>query len=221
MKIGLYLSAHKTEVFSQKCESNEKTIIRELDLDEAQTELGKLKSDILNNWIPNSDECESVWGKKIITINLLIDGVDAHIQTQKQLRNAKHFYSTEYKYTAFFMESRMIAIAEWYANYNSYRYDTRGITIENMFSHPGVKGAGSILMEYMVNKSEHAGELGIICVDALEDELRIYSNEKLVASHRLCSASSGWQTVPEHHAPLWQQVSQVEHRPLSESPRII
>ncbi|EFE6919334.1 hypothetical protein GEO14_25855 [Escherichia coli] len=49
----------------------------------------------------------------------------------------------------------------------------------------------------------------------LDDELRIYSNEKLVASHRLCSASSGWQTVPEHHAPLWQQVSQVEHRPLS------
>ncbi|EIQ48552.1 hypothetical protein SS323385_0015 [Shigella sonnei 3233-85] len=45
--------------------------------------------------------------------------------------------------------------------------------------------------------------------------MRIYSNEKLVASHRLCSASSGWQTVPEHHAPLWQQVSQVEHRPLS------
>ncbi|MEH6075792.1 hypothetical protein PVV52_24695, partial [Salmonella enterica subsp. enterica serovar Kentucky] len=39
--------------------------------------------------------------------------------------------------------------------------------------------------------------------------------EKLVASHRLCSVSSGWQTVPEHHAPLWQQVSQVEHRPLS------
>ncbi|EFH7218150.1 hypothetical protein GL160_03650 [Escherichia coli] len=33
--------------------------------------------------------------------------------------------------------------------------------------------------------------------------------------NRLCSASSGWQTVPEHHATLWQQVSQVEHRPLS------
>ncbi|EJI1714936.1 IS21 family transposase, partial [Escherichia coli] len=49
---------------------------------------------------------------------------------------------------------------------------------------------------------------------SLDDELRIYSNEKLVASHRLCSASSGWQTVLEHHAPLWQQVSQVEHRPL-------
>ncbi|KDY46803.1 putative orf40 protein [Escherichia coli 2-460-02_S3_C1] len=36
-----------------------------------------------------------------------------------------------------------------------------------------------------------------------------------MASHRLCSASSVWQTVPEHHVPLWQQVSQVEHRPLS------
>ncbi|HED1969396.1 TPA: IS21 family transposase, partial [Enterobacter hormaechei subsp. hoffmannii] len=41
-------------------------------------------------------------------------------------------------------------------------------------------------------------------------ELRIYSNEQQMASHRLCSAASGWQTVPEHHAPLWQQVSQVE-----------
>ncbi|EBX2707509.1 IS21 family transposase, partial [Salmonella enterica] len=46
----------------------------------------------------------------------------------------------------------------------------------------------------------------------LDDELRIYSNEQLMASHRLSSASSGWQTVPEHHTQLWQQVSQVEHR---------
>ena len=50
---------------------------------------------------------------------------------------------------------------------------------------------------------------------SLDDELRIYSNENLAATHRLSGASSGWQTVPEHHAPLWQQVSQVEHRPLS------
>lgn len=50
---------------------------------------------------------------------------------------------------------------------------------------------------------------------SLDDELQIYSNEQLVASHRLSSAFSGWQTVPEHYAPLWQQVSLVEHRPLS------
>lgn len=48
-----------------------------------------------------------------------------------------------------------------------------------------------------------------------DDELRIYSNEQQMASHQLCSASSGWQTVPEYHAPLWQRVSMVEHRPLS------
>ncbi|EFN0677910.1 hypothetical protein HG361_004313 [Escherichia coli] len=51
--------------------------------------------------------------------------------------------------------------------------------------------------------------------DTMKFMLRIYSNEQQVASHRLCSAASSWQTVPEHHAPLWQQVSQVEHRPLS------
>lgn len=45
---------------------------------------------------------------------------------------------------------------------------------------------------------------------SLDYELRIYSNEQLVASHRLCSASSGWQAVPEHHAPLWKPVSMVE-----------
>lgn len=49
----------------------------------------------------------------------------------------------------------------------------------------------------------------------LDDELRIYGNEQLVATHRLNNRGAGWQTVPEHHAPLWQQVSMVEHRPLS------
>lgn len=49
----------------------------------------------------------------------------------------------------------------------------------------------------------------------LDDELRIYGNEMLLASHRLAAPGAGWQTVSEHHAPLWQQVSRVEHRPLS------
>lgn len=49
----------------------------------------------------------------------------------------------------------------------------------------------------------------------LDDELRIYGDEALIATHRLTRRSPDWQTVPEHHAPLWQQVSMVEHRPLS------
>ncbi|MFP1498079.1 IS21 family transposase [Escherichia coli] len=36
---------------------------------------------------------------------------------------------------------------------------------------------------------------------SLDDELRIYSNEQQVASHRLCSAVYGWQTVPESITP--------------------
>ena len=49
----------------------------------------------------------------------------------------------------------------------------------------------------------------------LDEGLRIYSNDLLVASHQLTTATSGWQTVAEHHQPLWQQVCGVEHRPLS------
>nr|WP_241391719.1 IS21 family transposase [Yersinia frederiksenii]ULG19782.1 transposase [Yersinia frederiksenii]ULG19937.1 transposase [Yersinia frederiksenii]ULG20004.1 transposase [Yersinia frederiksenii] len=50
----------------------------------------------------------------------------------------------------------------------------------------------------------------------LDEELRIYSNDQLVASHQLNTGSPGWQTVPEHHQALWQQVSSVERRSLSE-----
>ncbi|EOS96571.1 IS21 transposase [Erwinia tracheiphila PSU-1] len=49
----------------------------------------------------------------------------------------------------------------------------------------------------------------------LDNELRIYGNEQLVTTHRLKDRGAGWQTFPEHHASLWQQVSMVEHRPLS------
>lgn len=54
---------------------------------------------------------------------------------------------------------------------------------------------------------------------SLDDELRIYSNEQQVASHRLCSAAYGWQTVPEHHAPLWQQASERMAEWLGEIPK--
>jgi transposase len=49
---------------------------------------------------------------------------------------------------------------------------------------------------------------------SLEDTLRVYSAEKLVASHTLRRAEQGWSTVPEHHADLWKATLQVERRPL-------
>lgn len=48
----------------------------------------------------------------------------------------------------------------------------------------------------------------------LDDEIRVYATEKLVARHVLRSAEQGWATIPEHHAALWQSTLKVEQRPL-------
>jgi transposase len=49
----------------------------------------------------------------------------------------------------------------------------------------------------------------------LDDHLRVYANDQLVAQHVLQSAAQGWATVPDHHAQLWQAALKVEQRPLS------
>jgi transposase len=48
----------------------------------------------------------------------------------------------------------------------------------------------------------------------LDDTLRIYQAETLVATHLLRSKEDGWSTVAAHHSQLWDQVK-VEQRPLS------
>lgn len=48
----------------------------------------------------------------------------------------------------------------------------------------------------------------------LDDTLRVYHAEQLVAYHTLRRADQGWSTVPEHHADLWSAALQVERRPL-------
>lgn len=48
----------------------------------------------------------------------------------------------------------------------------------------------------------------------LDESLRVYGGEELVAQHRLQAQSAGWVTVPDHHAVLWQNSTQVETRPL-------
>jgi transposase len=49
----------------------------------------------------------------------------------------------------------------------------------------------------------------------LDDHLRIFAGDYLVASHRLRNASEGWVTVGEHHAQLWREALQVERRSLA------
>jgi transposase len=48
----------------------------------------------------------------------------------------------------------------------------------------------------------------------LDDLIKVYSVEKLVAQHLLCSAVQGWVTTPEHHQALWESTLKVEQRPL-------
>ena len=48
----------------------------------------------------------------------------------------------------------------------------------------------------------------------LDDTLRVYQAETLVAKHLLRSQAEGWSTVPEHHRELWDGVK-VEQRPLA------
>lgn len=49
----------------------------------------------------------------------------------------------------------------------------------------------------------------------LDDELRVYAHDELVAQHRLQPRSQGWVSAPGHHTRLWQTVLQVEQRPLA------
>lgn len=48
----------------------------------------------------------------------------------------------------------------------------------------------------------------------LDESLRVYHAEQLMATHQLQSRQDGWVTVNTHHAALWQSTLQVEERAL-------
>lgn len=48
----------------------------------------------------------------------------------------------------------------------------------------------------------------------LDDQLRVYHEDQLIARHRLQDRDQGWVTTPEHHAELWKSTLKVEQRPL-------
>jgi transposase len=49
----------------------------------------------------------------------------------------------------------------------------------------------------------------------LDDQVRVYAEEQVVATYPLQPRRQGWVTVPGHHRQLWQAVLHVEQRPLS------
>jgi hypothetical protein len=58
-----------------------------------------------------------------------------------------------------------------------------------------------------------AGQLVTVRI-GLDEQLRVYAHDQLVAQHHLQPRSQGWVSVPAHHAHLWQDAWQVEQRPL-------
>ena len=58
------------------------------------------------------------------------------------------------------------------------------------------------------------GKVVAVRID-LDDGVRIFHGEQLVAHHRLSDPARGWVTVPGHHANLWHRTLQVERRDLS------
>jgi transposase len=89
------------------------------------------------------------------------------------------------------------------------RYDTsyREIRQVSWDSYIDVRGN-----RYSV-PSELIGQSVIVRI-GLEDSVRVYHNDSLVASYTLQPVQQGWVTLPEHHAPLWQAMLKVHQRPL-------
>lgn len=89
------------------------------------------------------------------------------------------------RYDTSYRESRQVS-------WDSY-IDVRG----NRYSVPG----------------ELVGQTVIVRI-GLDDRLRVYDHDVVVASHSLQPARQGWVTMPEHHARLWQATQRVQQRPL-------
>lgn len=56
---------------------------------------------------------------------------------------------------------------------------------------------------------------------SLDDTIRIWWQDRLVATHHRQPISAGWVTVAEHHAPVWQQAVQVDVRSLAQYEEVV
>lgn len=89
--------------------------------------------------------------------------------------------------------------------YDTSYYETRQVSWDSYIEVAGNR--------YSV-PSQWAGQTIAIRI-GLDEVVRIYSGEELVAQHHLQSRQAGWVTVPDHHHQLWQAALQVQQRPLT------
>jgi transposase len=89
--------------------------------------------------------------------------------------------------------------------YDTAYYETRRVAWDGYIDVRGTR--------YSV-PAERVGQRVVVRI-GLEEVLRVYADDALVATHRMQAAGSGWVTVPDHHAALWQAAMPVEQRPLA------
>jgi transposase len=90
------------------------------------------------------------------------------------------------------------------------RYDTSYLEIRTVAWDSYIDVRGN---RYSV-PSRLAGQRVTVRI-GLDESLRIYHAEQLVATHTLQSRQQGWVTVTDHHATLWQSTLNVEERDLA------
>ena len=90
-----------------------------------------------------------------------------------------------------------------------HRYDTSYLELRRVGWDGYVNVRGN---RYSV-PGELAGQTVVVRM-GLDDRIRIFHADQLVACHNLRPAAAGWNTVPDHHAALWQATVKVEQRSL-------
>lgn len=90
-----------------------------------------------------------------------------------------------------------------------HRYDTSYLELRRV----GWDGYVSVRGNRYSVPGELAGQTVAVRL-GLDDRLRVFHADQLVASHSLRPAEAGWSSVPDHHAALWQATLKVEQRPL-------
>jgi transposase len=91
----------------------------------------------------------------------------------------------------------------------AHRYDTsyRDLRRVTWDAYIEVRGNRYSVPDHLVGQT-------VVVRIGLDNTLRVYHADTLVATHLLRNAREGWVTVPEHHAQLWQDALRVERRSL-------
>ncbi|MDR6352477.1 GNAT family N-acetyltransferase [Pantoea sp. SORGH_AS_0659] len=197
MKIGANLHNFKNEGFSNRFDLEKKSFIRDIEPHEVKNKVEKIKDDIKNNWhLTETGENDIfLWNKKAAAAWQVADFIS---DTAVEVANGE----SDNQFTACFINDEVIGVMAW-----SKEPGTPGLYIDYIFSHPGVRGAGTAMIEHLVNMSEYLGEKGIINLDVMDpDAANVYAKLGFTVSGSILDM----QLCPERTKELWRKTSEGE-----------